>query len=55
MPKSLVLKGVPIICFEHANIGDNSKCTPKQLDTINQFFKQKNIDWENEYFDYLDD
>lgn len=55
MPKSLVLKGVPIICFEHANIGDNSKCTPKQLDTINKFFEENDIDWNKEYFDYLDD
>lgn len=55
MPKSLVLKGVPIICFEHANIGDDSKCTPKQLDTINKFFEKNDIDWNKEYFDYLDD
>lgn len=55
MPKSLVLKGVPIICFEHANIGDDSKCTPKQLDTINKFFEKNDIDWNKEYFDYLED
>lgn len=53
MPKSLVLKGVPIICFEHANIGDNSKCTPKQLDTIKEFYKNnQELDWEKEYFEY---
>lgn len=53
MPKSLVLKGVPIICFEHANIRDNSKCTPKQLDTIKEFYKNnQELDWEKEYFEY---
>lgn len=53
MPKSLVLKGVPIICFEHANIGDDSKCTPKQLDTIKEFYKNnQELDWEKEYFEY---
>lgn len=53
MPKSLVLKGVPIICFEHVNIGDNSKCTPKQLDTIKEFYKNnQELDWEKEYFEY---
>lgn len=53
MPKSLVLKGVPIICFEHANIGDNSKYTPKQLDTIKEFYKNnQELDWGKEYFEY---
>lgn len=52
MPKSLVLQGVPIMCFEKANVGDNSKCTQKQLDTINKFFKKNDIDWNKEYFEY---
>lgn len=53
MPKSLVLQGVPIMCFEKANMGDNSKCTSKQLKTIQEFFeKNKNIDWSKESFDY---
>lgn len=53
MPKTLVLKGVPIICFEWANMGDNSKCTNAQIDTIKIFFKNfKNSNWDNEYFDY---
>ena len=49
MPKSLVLQGVPIMCFEKANVGDNSKCTQKQLDTINKFFKKNDIDWNKEF------
>ncbi len=53
MPKSLVLKDVPIMCFEKANWGDNSSCTKKQLNTIKQFFAEnKNINWESEYFEY---
>lgn len=53
MPKSLVLKDVPIMCFEKANWGDNSSCTKKQLNTIKQFFEEnKNINWESEYFEY---
>lgn len=53
MPKSLVLKDVPIMCFEKANLGDNSSCTKKQLNTIKQFFEEnKNINWESEYFEY---
>lgn len=53
MPKSLVLKGVPILCFEWANLGDESKCTPKHLNTINVFFQEsKNLDWNKEYFNY---
>ncbi len=53
MPKSLVLKDVPIKCFEKANWGDNSSCTKKQLNTIKQFFAEnKNINWESEYFEY---
>ena len=53
MPKTLVLKGVPIICFEWANMGDNSKCTNAQIDTIKIFFKNfKNSNWDKEYFDY---
>lgn len=54
MPKTLVLKGVPILCFEWANIGDESKCTKKQLNTIEEFFKEnkENMDWDKEYFEY---
>ena len=53
MPKSLVLQGVPIMCFEKANMRDNSKCSSKQLKTIQEFFdKNKNIDWSKEYFNY---
>jgi hypothetical protein len=53
MPKTLVLKGVPILCFEWANIGDESKCTEEQLNTIEAFFKEnKNLDWDKEYFEY---
>ncbi len=53
MPKSLVLKGVSIMCFEKANIEDNSYCTPKELDTIKNFFKENaDIDWSKETFMY---
>lgn len=53
MPKSLVLQGVSIMCFEKANIGDNSKCSNLELNTINKFFREnKNINWSKEYFDY---
>ncbi len=53
MPKSLVLKGVSIICFEWANMGDKSRCTSKELNTIEKFFKENtNIDWGSEYFNY---
>ena len=53
MPKSLVLKDVPIMCFEKANLGDNSKCTEKQLNTIKEFYKNNHeLDWEKEYFEY---
>ena len=53
MPKSLVLKGVSIKCFEKANMGDNSRCTNSELKTIKTFFAEnKNIDWEKEYFKY---
>ena len=53
MPKSLVLKGVSIMCFEKANMHDNSKCTPEQLDTIKEFYKNnQEIDWEKESFEY---
>lgn len=53
MPKTLVLKGVPILCFEWANMGDNSRCTEEQLNTIKIFFKEyKNSNWDKEYFEY---
>lgn len=53
MPKSLVLKGVSIMCFEKANMHDNSKCTQEQLDTIKEFYKNnQELDWEKEYFEY---
>ncbi len=53
MPKSLVLKGVPIMCFEKANLGDNSKCTEKQLNIIKEFYKNKQeLDFGKEYFEY---
>ncbi len=54
MPKTLVLKGVPILCFEWVNIGDESKCTMEQLNTIEKFFREnkENIDWDKEYFEY---
>ena len=54
MPKTLVLKGVPILCFEWVNIGDGSKCTMEQLNTIEKFFREnkENIDWDKEYFEY---
>lgn len=53
MPKSLALKGVSIICFEWANMGDKSRCTSKELNTIEKFFKENtDIDWNNETFDY---
>lgn len=53
MPKSLVLKDVPIMCFEKANMRDNSKCTEKQLNTIKEFYKNNHeLDWEKEYFEY---
>lgn len=53
MPKSLVLKGVSIICFEKANMGDNSQCTTKQLNIIEKYFKENtNIDWSKESFTY---
>ena len=53
MPKSLVLKDVPIICFEWANLGDDSKCTKKQLNTIETFFEDNtDIDWSKEFFEY---
>ena len=53
MPKSLVLAGVPIMCFEKANLGDNTKCSKRQLESIKSFFKDSdNIDWSEEYFSY---
>ncbi len=53
MPKSLVLKDVSIMCFEKANLGDNSKCSKVELNTINKFFNEnKNINWGKEHFDY---
>ena len=54
MPKSLVLKGVPIMCFEKANCGDNSQCTIKQLNTIKEFYKNNpNVsNTGDEYFEY---
>lgn len=53
MPKSLVLQDVPIMCFEKANMRDNSKCTEKQLNTIKEFYKNNHeLDWEKEYFEY---
>ncbi len=53
MPKSLVLQDVPIMCFEKANLGDNSKCTKKQLNTIKEYYRNNHeIDWEKEYFEY---
>jgi len=55
MPKSLALLGVPIMCFEKANMGDNSHCTKEQLTIIQAFFKNNpsdKIDWGKEYFEY---
>lgn len=53
MPKSLVLQGVPIMCFEKANLGDNSNCTHKQLETIKKYYSTNNYnDSESEYFEY---
>ncbi len=54
MPKTLVLKGVPILCFEWANMGDNRKCTAEQLNLIRQFFenKQNLLNWNKEDFNY---
>jgi len=53
MPKSLVLKGVSIECFEKANMGDNKKCSSKELDTIRTYFKEnEDINWGEEYFKY---
>jgi hypothetical protein len=41
------------MCFEKANMGDNSKCSTKQLKTIKNFFEEKqNINWQEEYFSY---
>lgn len=54
MPKSLALKGVPIICFEKSNFGDNSKCTNKQLKIIESYYRENNDNYgEDEYFDYF--
>jgi len=53
MPKSLVLQDVSILCYEKANLGDNSKCSKTELDKIKKFFNEnKNINWEKEYFEY---
>ncbi len=53
MPKSLVLEGVPILCFEKANLNNNDSCSKKQLETIKKYFAEnKNINWEYEYFEY---
>ena len=53
MPKSLAIEGIPIICFEWANMGDTSKCSAEQINTIEKFFKENtDIDWGSEYFDY---
>ena len=53
MPKSLVLQDVPIMCFEKANLSDNSHCSKSQLKKIKEFFNnESNIDWGKEYFDY---
>lgn len=53
MPKSLVLKDVSILCFEKSNSGDNSKCSEKELKTIQDFYKNnEELDWEYEYFQY---
>lgn len=54
MPKSLALKGIPIICFEKANFRDNSKCTKKQLKIIESYYKANGDSYsEDEYFDYF--
>lgn len=53
MPKSLLSKGVSIICYEWANLGDDSKCTKKQLNTIETFFENNtDINWTKEHFEY---
>lgn len=53
MPKNLVLKDVPILCFEWANLGDESKCTKEQLNTIETFFEDNtDINWSKEFFEY---
>lgn len=55
MPKSLVLKGVSIMCFEKANMHDDNWCTKNQIETIDKFFKENpNINWQKESFNYLD-
>jgi len=40
MPPSLILKGIPIMCYKYANNGDNRRCSEKQLKIIQDFFKQ---------------
>ncbi len=53
MPKSLVLKDVSIMCFEKANLGDKSKCSTKELGTIEEFFNNNpDINWKDEHFEY---
>lgn len=59
MPKPLVLQGVPIMCYEKANGGDNSMCSMKQLKTIENYYKKypnsseiiENYEWMNKLYE----
>lgn len=59
MPKPLVLQGVPIMCYEKANMGDNSMCSMKQLKTIENYYKKypnasdiiENYEWMDKLFE----
>lgn len=53
MPKSLLSKGVSIICYEWANLGNYDNCSIKQIQIIENYFKEnKEIDWTKEHFEY---
>ncbi len=39
-PKTLHKNGVSKLCFEHANLGQNVFCTPKQLEIIKKYYER---------------